>query len=260
MLKRVTMILAALGLTAGLLVAVLVFAHVRSASDVALAADPALAGMQQTGTDTTTGITVSGEGKVFVKPNVALVTIGVDITTASLTEATSQSNTRMAAVVAKIKGMGIADKDIQTASYNVNPITQQPKDNTSTPSITGYRVSNQMRITVRKIDDLGKILDAAVQAGANSVYGVSFTLDDMTPYQQQARAAAVKDALDKAGQLAKAANIQLGQVLSITEGTLQSSPVAPTAARMSLAAGAEVPVQTGEMQITVNVVARLSIK
>ena len=115
-------------------------------------------------------------------------------------------------------------------------------------------------MTIRKLEDLGKILDASVTAGANSIFGVSFGVDDLTPYQQQARAAAVKDAQDKAAQLAKSANIQLGPVLAISEGTQMPGPVISSNARLSLAQGGEVPVQTGETQIVVNVNVRFGIK
>ena len=217
---------------------------------------------QQATTDPNVGILVFGEGKVSVKPNLAIATIGVDITTASLSDATSQANAKMAAVIEKLKSFGIADKDIQTSNYNLFPITQQPRtpDGSGTPTITGYRVSNQVRVTIRKLEDLGKILDASVTAGANSIYGVSFGVDDLTPYQLQARAAAVKDAQDKAAQLAKSANIQLGPVLAISEGTQMPGPVISSNARLSLAAGGEVPVQTGETQIVVNVNVRFGIK
>ncbi|MBI4787529.1 MAG: SIMPL domain-containing protein [Chloroflexi bacterium] len=216
----------------------------------------------QVAADVNTGIMVSGEGKVNVKPNIAIANIGVDITTASLSDATNQANTKMAAVIEKLKSLGIAEKDIQTTSYNLYPITQQPRtpDGSGTPTITGYRVSNQVRVTIRKIDDLGKILEQAVSAGANSIYGVSFGVDDLAPYQQQARAAAIKDAQDKAAQLAKSANIQLGPVLAISEGTQGPGPVFATNARLSLAQGGEVPVQTGETQIIVNVSVRFGIK
>ncbi len=261
MLNRMFVGIAALAMVVVAALAVYVAATPRLAPAAALASAPALGSMQAAG-DTSTGITVAGQGKVFAKPNVALATIGVDVTTASLADATSQSNTKMAAVIDRIKSFGVADRDIQTSNYNLTPITTQPKspDASGVPTITGYRVTNQVRVTVRKIDDLGKILDAAVGAGANSIYGVSFAVDDLTPYQQQARAAAVKDAQDRAAQLAKSANIQVGSVIAITEGSIQSSPVAPSAARFSLASGADVPVQTGESQISVDVTVRFAIK
>lgn len=207
----------------------------------------------------TSGITVSGSGVVRVKPNIATTSIGVDTTAATLADATSQSNTKMTAIISQIKSQGVLDKDIQTTSYNVSPITNQPKQGES-PKITGYRVTNQVNVTIRKIDDVGKILDAAVAAGANNVYGISFSVDDPTTYQQQARAAAVKDALDKAGQLAKAAGVTLGKVISINESGLTPRPVFRAAAPVAGLADSSVPVETGEMQITISVDMRFGVQ
>ena len=115
-------------------------------------------------------------------------------------------------------------------------------------------------MTIRKIDDLGKILDAAVTAGANNIYGVSFSVDDPSPYQQQARAAAVKDAQDKAGQLAKAGGLSLGKIVWISEGTVSPQPLfRAAAAPVGLGAGS-VPVETGQMDITVSVDVRFSVQ
>jgi len=207
-------------------------------------------GAQQATTDNS-GIFVSGTGKVRLKPNIATASIGVEITAGTLAEATTQANAKMNAIVEKLKGLGIAEKDIQTTNYGVYPITQQPKPGV-TATISGYRVNNQVSITIRKIDDAGKVLDAMVAAGANNIYGISFGVDDPTPYQQQARAAAIKDAQDKAAQLAKAANVALGKVISISEGSAGPGPVLRAAAPRGGGA-AEVPVETGELEINVSV-------
>ena len=205
------------------------------------------------------GISVSGAGVVRVKPNIATTSVGIETTAETLADATSQSNSKMAAIIDKIKSIGVADKDIQTTSFNISPIMNQPKQGES-PKITGYRVDNQVNVTIRKIDDVGKILDAVVAAGANNVFGISFSVDDATPYQQQARAAAVKDAMDKAGQLAKAAGITLGKVISINEGGVTPRPVFRAAAAPSALADSTVPVETGEMQISITVDMRFGIQ
>ncbi len=130
-------------------------------------------------------------------------------------------------------------------------MTQQ-KDNVA-PTITGYRVNNQVSVTIRKIEDLGKILDAVVAAGANNVYGINFGVDDPAAFQQQARAAAVKDAQDKAGQLAKAAGVTLGKPMSISEGVASPVPVFRSAPAPAGMGGAEVSIETGELEIAVTV-------
>jgi len=100
---------------------------------------------------------------------------------------------------------------------------------------------------------------AMVAAGANNIYGIWFGVDDPTPYQQQARAAAIKDAQDKAAQLAKAANVALGKVISISEGSAAPGPVLRAAAPMAVGA-AEVPVETGELEIDVSVDVRFAVQ
>ena len=218
----------------------------------------ALPNAQQTTADPTTGIHVNGEGRVRAKPDIATLNVGVEVTLPALADASSQANSKMTAIIAQLKSMGIADKDMQTTNYNVSPQTRPPREG-APPAITGYRVSNQLRVTVRKIDDVGKILDAAVSAGANNVYGVSFGVDDMKPFREQARAAAMKDAQDKAGQLAKNANVQLGKVISISEGVRLSPQPLFRGAEGFAAASIEVPVQTGEMEIIVTLDVRYGI-
>lgn len=217
-------------------------------------------GALQTSTDGNAGIVVSGQGTASAKPDIAVASIGVEITAPNLSDATSQNTTKMNAVLDKIKSLGVADKDIQTVNYSVTPIQAQNRPDSNTPpAITGYRVSNQVRVTIRKIDDLGKVLDQAIAAGANRVYGVSFSVDDPSTFQQQARAAAIKDAQDKAGQLAKNAGLQLGPVLSISEGSSGPRPMLAAADAYNMAEAA-VPIQTGELQIAVTVQMRFGIK
>jgi uncharacterized protein len=258
MLKWITFLIAAIVLVVAVAVLAYVAVTPRLAPAQANAAPISLSPAQQATTDSG-GIFVSGSGKVNLKPNIATASIGVDITAATLGDATAQSNTRMSSLIDKLKALGIADQDIKTTNYSITPITQQPRSG-GTPSISGYRVSNQVSITIRKIDDTGKVLDAVVAAGANNIYGISFGVDNPTPYQQQARAAAIKDAQDKATQLAKAANVTLGKVISINEGTTAPIPVFRAAAAPLAAGSSEVPVETGQLEIDVSVEMRFAVQ
>ena len=258
MLNRITLAITAILLVIAIAVLGYIAMTPRLAPTLASANVVSATGAQQTTTDNT-GIFVSGNGKVTLKPNTATASIGVEITAGTLAEATAQSNTRMNALIEKLKALGIAEKDIQTTNYSITPITSQPRTGT-TPAITGYRVSNQVSITVRKIDDTGKVLDAVVAAGANNIYGISFGVDDPTPYQQQARAAAIKDAQDKAAQLAKVANVTLGKVVSISEGSIAPRPVFRAASAPMAVGTAEVPVETGELEINVSVDMRFAVQ
>jgi uncharacterized protein YggE len=255
MLKQ--MLIGVVALT--LLIAAAVFVYVAATPRLvpgATEAAPNLAPSAQTSASDS-GIVVSGVGKVRVKPNVAQANIGVEVQAVTLADATSQSNAKSNAVIEKLKSLGVAEKDVQTINYSVQPITQQPRTGT-TPAISGYRVNNQLHVTIRKMEDAGKILDAVVTAGANNIYGITFGIDDPTPFQQQARAAAVKDAQDKAGQLAKAANITLGKILFISEGGVSPRPMLRTVSVMA-AEAASVPLETGELEISVSVDVKFAV-
>ncbi|MGE5138029.1 MAG: SIMPL domain-containing protein [Rudaea sp.] len=200
----------------------------------------------------TTDIGVTGEGKAFAKPDTAIASVGVDVTASTLASASQDASTRMTAVVDKIKSMGVDEKDIKTVSYNINPITSSPKEN-ETPRITGYHVMNVVEIKIRKIDDVGKIMDAAIAAGANSINSLYFTIDDPSAFEKQARTQAVQDAMAKAQTLADAAKVKLGPIISINEGVSRPLPVYDRALAAPSAASGIGPVQTGQNEISVSV-------
>jgi uncharacterized protein YggE len=205
-------------------------------------------------------IAVNGVGKVNAVPDAALLTLGVDANAASLGDATSDAARRMSAVVARIKSFGVSDDDIQTVTYSVDPrmATADPLNRDAPPRIVGYHVANVVQVTVRKVPDAGPVLDAAVAAGANAVRGVRFTLADPAAAQSQARAAAVNDAQTKARQLAAAAGIKLGPVLSLRE-TSVSQPIPMRAVSMAMRAEAVTPIEAGQLEISVAVELRQAI-
>lgn len=198
-------------------------------------------------------IGVVGTGSVFAQPDTAVLNIGVEITAATLAAATKDASDRMNQVLAAIKGQGIDAKDIQTTNYSIFPITSNPKEGES-PTITGYRVSNQVTVKVRAIDNAGKVLDAAIAAGANSVGNVFFTVDDPTKFENDARALAVKDAQAKAQTLATAAGVKVGRIIAITEATGGVRPFFKDSfAAAPAAAGGAGPIETGQNEISVSI-------
>lgn len=198
-------------------------------------------------------IGVSGMGRVFVQPDMAIASIGVDITAPTLAEATQQANDKMTAVINAIKAQGVDAKDIQTTSYNVYPITNQPKEG-ETAKITGYRVSNIVTVKIRNIANVGKVLDAAIAAGANSVNSVYFTVDDPSKAESEARTLAVKDAMAKAQTLASAAGVKVGKITTISELAGGVQPLDKTVEYAPApAAGGAGPVEIGQNEIVVTV-------
>jgi uncharacterized protein YggE len=195
-------------------------------------------------------VTVLGEGTVTVQPDIATVTIGVQVTKPTLPEAQSEATKQMTSVLNAIAKAGVKKEDIQTAYYSVNVI--QNYDNTGTPTeITGYQVSNQVNVTVRDLTKVGSLLEDVVAAGANSIYGITFGIADPSAAQSQARAAAVADAKKRAEELAKAAGLSLGRVVSISEGVAQ--PVPNVYSQGAGGKGGAVPVQSGTLQVTIDV-------
>jgi uncharacterized protein YggE len=199
-------------------------------------------------------ITVSGSGRAFLTPDIAYINIGVHTEAKDAAQAVDDNNTQTAEVIAALKEAGIADKDIQTTNFSIYP-QQQYDQGQPTGEIT-YVVDNSVYVTVRNLDGIGDLLDAAVAAGANSINGISFDVQDRTAALSDAREAAVSDAAAQAQELAQAAGVDLGAIQSISVMGSSNPPVPVFQARGAGAvaeSAASVPVATGQMVVTVEV-------
>jgi uncharacterized protein YggE len=199
-------------------------------------------------------VSVSGHGSVNVPPDTASVNIGVDVIKPTLGEAQDTATAQATAVIEALEAAGIAAEDIQTEFFSVN-ILRDYSENADPTLITGFEIINQLRVTVRDTDQLGELLDAAVNAGANSIYGVTFYVDDQTEAASEARVEAVEDARTKAEELAAAAGMTLGPVVAISEGTSPLvSPVYDMGRGGGMAAAeAAVPVEPGSTTVAIDV-------
>src|SRR4051812_34470342 len=199
-------------------------------------------------------VSVSGHGSVNGPPDTASVSIGVDVIKPTLGEAQEQATTQATAVIGALKDAGIAAEDIQTDYFSVN-ILRDYSENGDPTQITGFEIMNQLAVTVHDTDQLGELLDAAVNAGANSINGGTFYVDDQTAASSDARVQAVEDARTKAEELAAATGMSLGPVVAISEGTSPLvSPVYDMARGGGMGAGqAAVPVQPGSTTVAVDV-------
>ena len=164
-----------------------------------------------------TGIWVSGEGKVSVVPDVAILSLGVETQAKTVSEAQQQAAESMEAVMAVLDSYGIAEKDIQTRYFSIYPVKRWQNDE---EILIGYRVSNMVTVKIREMDNIGVIIDAVVEAGGDytRINSISFTVDDPTDYYEDAREMAMEDAKEKAKQLAKLAKVDLGKPIYINEG------------------------------------------
>jgi len=165
-------------------------------------------------------ITVVGEGKVSLKPDIATIHVGAEARADTVSEAKGEVDTGMAAITAALQQAGVAQKDIQTSQYSIH-YEKEPmpmmREGPAAESQGGYRVSNMVQVTVRDVEKAAAVLDAVVQAGANQVYGVSFTVSDESTWQSEARSRAVADARARAQELAGLSEVELGEVLSVSE-------------------------------------------
>lgn len=171
-------------------------------------------------------IAVSGEGKVSAVPDLATVTIGVLSQGSTAVDVKNSNNEKVAKVIAYIKEQGVEDKDIKTSQFNFYPTQDY---NNGTPKITGYQGNQSVTVTVRGVDKdqkvLEKILDGAVNNGANQINGVNFTVEKPTDLQNEARKLAIADAKKKAEELAREAGLTLGKVVSLNENGGYPAPV-----------------------------------
>jgi len=204
--------------------------------------------------NTSEGITAHGHGEVKVKPDIALLTIAVTTQSKDQAEAVAQNATRTTAVLKALKDAGIAEKDIQTQSYTVQP---QYDYDAKPPALTGYQVQNSVQATVRDLTRVGLVIDKTTAAGASQISGVSFDLSDRSRAESDALAQAVAGARRKASVMAEAAGVDLGRLLTLTEGTVE--PVRPVfmGAMRSMAADSAPTTPIADQQITVTADATL---
>jgi uncharacterized protein YggE len=207
------------------------------------AAAPALA------EPSTLNLTASGETRLA--PDMAAVTIGVTVTAATAAEAMKQDATQMAQVIAALRRQGVAERDIQTANFNVQAQYAFPPNQQR--QLTGYQATNQVTATVRALDRLGAVLDGAAASGANEINGVSFGLTDPASAEDAARLKAVAALKAKAELYARATGYVLGRLVNLSEGGGYSpGPVRPLA-MMADAKRVSTPVEAGELGVRIEV-------
>ncbi len=214
-------------------------------------ATPAVHAQSAENSTTQGTITVVGEGKVRIKPDVARAQIGVEVLMDSVKAASEANKERLDAVLTALQEAGVAEQDIQTSGFSVYA-ERFGSDGPLPDDQINYRVSNNVNVTVRDLDTLGAVLDAAIEAGANNIYGVEFSRDDASTIESEARQSAVADAKAKAEELAELTGATVGNVVSISEvigngGGYYSSNFAEAA--RGLGGGGSTPISPGELEL-----------
>ena len=210
-----------------------------------------------------TGIWVTGEGSVMVIPDVANLSLGVEVQAATVAEARSQATSVMDTVISKLGAQGVADKDIKTRHFSIYPVRKWIEEREE-EIIIGYRVANTVSAKVIKVEDTGTIIDAVAGAGGDyiRINNISFTIDDPTAYQKEAREKAMADAEEKAKQLADYGGVKLGEPIYINEsgGSIPIVRVPFAEARTVSAPAPVTPISPGETEIRLTVQVAYSIR
>ncbi len=197
-------------------------------------------------------ITVTGEGRIDVEPDMATITLGVTNEAKEAKSAMAETSKAVAQMLAGLEQMGVAARDVQTQRFSLNPVwSNRNSSGNGRAEITGFVASNMVLVRVRDLDSLGRILDGVIADGANDFNGLQFGVQEKKPLEDAARKAAVEDGIDQARQLAEAAGVTLGPVVSISEQG--SGGPRPMMMEMAAARDASAPIAAGEITLTKSV-------
>jgi hypothetical protein len=199
-------------------------------------------------------ISVPGIGRLTVEPDVATVRLGVSIVRPTAAAAREAAATTMTTILDAVRIAGVERRDLRTALVGLNPVTDYSSERG--PRVTGYQVTNTVQVTVRDLAAAGSVIDAGLAAGASSLDGLEFRLDDPTAAEAAARRAAVEDARRRAEAIASAAGVALGDVLTVVEGGRAPGPIPFPGGVRGLAMKAEAadtPVESGTEEIAISV-------
>ena len=202
-------------------------------------------------------VTVQGHGEVRVAPDMGVVSIGVASQAETARDALTANSEAMTRILSALKAAGIADKDIQTSNFSVQP--RYDYNNNAQPRLTGYDVSNTVTVTVRQLASLGAVLDQVVSAGSNQINGIMFDVAKPDAALDEARKLAAADAARKARLYATSMSFALGEVLSLSETSVVLPPVYGKETRVEGLA-ADVPIAAGEQKLAIDVTITWEIK
>ena len=198
-------------------------------------------------------ISVTGSAQVKLIPDIAYISIGVHTENADAAEAVASNTSRVQEVIDAIIAQGVEPEDIQTSNFSIYP-QQEYGPNGETLGIK-FVVDNTVVVNVRNLTTIGDILGAAVDAGANNIYGVSFDVIDRQAANIQARQAAIENAEAQASAMAEAAGVELGQIQSINAYSGSAGPIYDYKYGIGGAAeaAAPVPISAGQLVISMEV-------
>lgn len=203
-------------------------------------------------TSKTDSFQVTGQGKTSIKPDNATVRAGVSASGETAKAAQDKMNVNINKVIEAVKALGIAESDIKTDNYNVNPTY----DYTSDGKITGYSSNTNIEIKVKDINIVNKVVDTATVNGANIVGGAQFSNTDKTQAENDARAMAITDAKNKAQQIAKTGGFSLGRLIGYQEDSSGGGPRPTTL----IAASEDTKIEPGTNEVDITVTLSYEVK
>lgn len=214
------------------------------------------------GNDPRPVLSVTGQGEVSAAPDQAIMSVGAVAQDKQAAAAQSQVNEAMQKVIAAIKDLGIADERIRTAMVSLQAVYDSSKMPVSSsrggePRIVGFRASNTIAVQIDQMGQIGSVIDAAMNAGANSIEGIVFQLKDDQQARQQALKKAAEIAQAKAQALAAAMNVKLGDVQTISEGGV--NVIEPMYRQREMLGLAATPIQAGQVEVQANVTVQYRI-
>jgi uncharacterized protein YggE len=198
-------------------------------------------------------IQVTGQAEIAVPADLVRISFTVETEGKSAGEATGQNAREMEAVVSAVRGMGIPGMDVETFGYNLRPEYEVSRDGTGTRTISGYRALNNIRVSLPDVDATGRVLDRAVEAGANRIADLQFEASDTRDARLQALGEAVSNAREQAQTIASAMGVELGIALEVHGGANASSPRSSGEMMFRAAAEVSTPVEAGDHLVTASV-------
>ena len=205
----------------------------------------------------TRGITVAGVGEIRAVPDIAIVSLGVEVTAPNARDARTGAANAAAAVLASLEQNNVLPADIQTASVTLQP--QYDYNSGSGPVLRGYTATNTLSVTLRDLARSGEVIDEALEAGGNQgrLNNLRFSFSDTSRMLSEARKAAIADARSRAETFAEAAGVAVGRVVSVTD--VSGSGDSPSPRQMVAELAKASPVEPGENTVSVAVVVRFAI-
>ena len=204
-------------------------------------------------------IQVSGQASVSVPADMVRINLSVETEAQTAGEATGENARRMEAVVGAIRGMEISGMDIRTFGYSLRPEYEVVRDGSGARIISGYRVENNIMVALPDVDATGRVLDQAIEAGANRIASLTFEASDTREARLQVLREAVANAREQAEAIANAMGVELGMALEVQGGANVPRPFSPGGVNFRAAAEVATPVEPGEQTVTASVTIKYRI-